>query len=129
MDYAIFWNKQEVMASFQYRTSLEVSRQTAFGLFLYQKYSLISTKHVSSGSLGILWLVVVVFWIFVESPYISLHDFPAINDSMRTRVRHFDPNFWQWKSKLANSLKRNSGYPRPELTLVYSYKCKLTTRS
>ena len=32
----------------------------------------------------------------MEIPYISLHDFAAINDSMRTRVRHFDPNFWQW---------------------------------
>ena len=34
MDYAIFWNKQEVMPSLQYRTSLEVSRQTASALFL-----------------------------------------------------------------------------------------------
>ena len=35
----------------------------------------------------------------MEIPYISLHDFAVINDSMRTRVRHFDPNFWQWAPK------------------------------
>ena len=41
-------------------------------------------------------------WIFVEIPYISLHDFAAINDSMCTRVRHFDPNFWQCGDKVEN---------------------------
>ena len=34
----------------------------------------------------------------MEIPYISLHDFAAINDSMRTRVRHFDLNFWQCRA-------------------------------
>ena len=34
----------------------------------------------------------------MEIPYISLHDFAAINDLMSMRVRHFDPNFWQWSS-------------------------------
>ena len=37
MDYAIFWNEQEAMASPQYRTSLEVSRQTPFELFFMLK--------------------------------------------------------------------------------------------
>ena len=36
----------------------------------------------------------------MEIPYISLYDFAAINDSKRTRVRHFDPNFWQCLTEL-----------------------------
>ena len=35
------------------------------------------------------------FGFLLEIPYISVHDFAAINDWMRTRVRHFDPIFWQ----------------------------------
>ena len=41
----------------------------------------------------------------MEIPYISLHDFAAINDSLRTRVRHFDPNFWQWLEEQLKALK------------------------
>ena len=50
MDYDIFRNKQEVMASLQYRKSQEVCGQTPFELFFCEKYSLISTKHISSQS-------------------------------------------------------------------------------
>ena len=56
----------------------------------------------------------------MEIPYISLHDFAAINDSMRTRFRHFDPNFWQCVSGQINTIQPShvDGWPLGELTIV-----------
>ena len=43
----------------------------------------------------------------MEIPYISLHDLAAINDSMRTRVRHFDPNSGNSIKRINVTIKQN----------------------
>ena len=86
MNYAIFWAKLEVMViTLEPRTSniAGSSRKYTNGFFICFDIRSTALSLLDMSQVG-----VIVFWIFIEDPYIFSHHSLAINDAMLARTVH-----------------------------------------
>ena len=84
MNYAIFWAKLEVMV-----ITLEPRTSNIAGSSCKYTNGFFSCFYIRSTALSLLDMSqvgVIVFWIFIEDPYIFWYRSLAINDAMRTRT-------------------------------------------
>ena len=84
MNYAIFWAKLEVMVITLEPRTLNIAGSSCkytngFFICFYIRSTALSLLDMSQ-------VVVIVFWIFIEDPYIFSYHSLAINDAMHTRT-------------------------------------------
>ena len=84
MNYAIFWAKLEVMViTLEPRTSNIAGSSCKYtdGFFICFYITSIALSLLDMSQVG-----VIVFWIFIEDPYIFSYHYLAINDAMHKRT-------------------------------------------